>query len=237
MNIIEATNFFVRVTCFDFKNRNENIKLKFRIIPMIHIGSKAYYEDALAYLEECDEIIYEGVLSKRPKISQSFGIDLYKKVADQLNLVTQNEYLNLQSLSTKLVHADYIEETENTAWKALKFKEKILLRLIMPVQSYYDSWTLTRKKLAKRFMHSYEELYLAYGQREDEPRTVSNYLMHAREQIIFRTIDKKMDKGANEEKLIGILYGAGHMKTICRYLIDKLGYVPHNGNFLKVFTI
>jgi len=27
------------------------------------------------------------------------------------------------------------------------------------------------------------------------------------------------------------------MKTICRYLIDKLGYVPHNGKFLKVFNI
>ena len=46
-----------------------------------------------------------------------------------------------------------------------------------------------------------------------------------------------MDKEADKAKLIGILYGAGHMKTICRYLIDRLGYVPYNGNFLKVFTI
>ena len=46
---------------------------------------------------------------------------------------------------------------------------------------------------------------------------------------------KEADK--QKEKLTGILYGAGHMKTICRYLIDQLGYVPYNGKLLKVFTI
>jgi len=233
MNIIEATSFFVRVTCFDFKNRDEQIKLKFRIIPMIHIGSKAYYEQALACLKECDEIIYEGVISNRTKSLTN----RYLSIAKQLNLVTQNEYLKLNTLSAKLVHADYTKVTSRKAWKELKFREKFRLSYLLPMQLFYESLTLTRKKLAKQFMHSNHELYLAYGQRADEPRTMSNFMMNNREQIVFRTIDNKMESDGGKEKLIGILYGAGHMNTICRYLIDQQGFVPHNGKFLKVFTI
>lgn len=233
MNIIEATSFFVRVTCFDFKNRDQQVKLQFRIIPMIHIGSKAYYEQALNSLKECDEIIYEGVISHQT----DFITSQHLSIAKQVNLVTQNDYLKLDSLSKKLIHADYTKETSKKAWKTLRFKEKLKWHVLFPLQLLYDSFTLTRKKLAKGFMHSREELYLAFGPRPDEPGTISNYVMNTREQIIFKTIDDKMELDSDKEKLIGILYGAGHMNTICRYLIDRLNYVPHNGKFLKVFTI
>lgn len=233
MNIIEASNFFVRVTCFDFKNRDENIKLQFRIIPMIHIGSKAYYEEALNYLKECDEIIYEGVSFGKARLR----FNLYKSVANQVNLVTQSEYLDLRNLSAKLIHADFTEELAEAEWGKLKFREKMILRLLLPIQLLYESLTLNRERLAKQFMHSQEEMYLAYGPREDEQGTASNFINDAREQIIFKTINQKIEMDSDKEKLIGILYGAGHMKKICRFLIDKLGYVPYNGQFLKVFTV
>lgn len=146
MNIIEASNFYLRVTGFDFKNRDEGIKLKFRIIPMIHIGTKEYYEEVYSYLKDCDEIIYEGIKADKIRSTAS----RYKAVAEQLNLVTQSEYLNISNLPAKLIHADFTMESESTEWHRLKLCEKLKLSIILPFYLWYESMTLNRKQLVKQ---------------------------------------------------------------------------------------
>ena len=81
------------------------------------------------------------------------------------------------------------------------------------------------------------ELNLAYAPREDVRGTAENFVMNAREQFVFEIINEKFRRESKEDKIIGIIYGAGHMKTISRFLIDQLGYIPRNGKFLEVFPI
>ena len=72
---------------FDFESKNKLINLKFRLVPMIHIGSKEYYRIVFDNLNECDEIFYEGAYIK--------GINLYSKqynrIASKLGLVSQKD--------------------------------------------------------------------------------------------------------------------------------------------------
>lgn len=235
MKFLESTHFFVRTVLFDFENRDQQIKLKFRLIPMIHIGSLAYYQQVREVLESCDEILYEGAYVK----TTSLITRQYKRMARKLNLVTQKEHLNMRGLGAKLVHADYNKESGKLAWKELKTKEKFKLALVEPakVLIFIQSRLLTRERLAKQLMTAAEENYLAYGPLPDEEGTVENLIMNAREQIVFKRISHKMTGDLSAEKVIGIIYGAAHMKKIARYLIDKHGYVPRSGTFLKVFDI
>lgn len=233
MKFLESTNFFVRTIMFDFINRNESVKLQFRLAPMIHIGSTKYYEKVLENLKGCDEIFYEGIYLKQTKLITN----QYKRIAKKLNLVTQNEYFKLGDLNAKFIHSDYTVKSGKEAWKNLKLKEKLRLLFISPIKLFIDSQVLTREVLAKHYMTSNEENYLAFGPVEDEKRTVQNLIKNEREQIIFKNIRDKMKMESNDEKVIGIIYGAGHMKSIARCLIDEYNYVPRNGKFMRVFDI
>jgi len=233
MTFIESTNFFVRTIAFDFINANKDINLQFRLVPMIHVGSSDFYNTVFTILNECDEILYEG--------ANIPGIKTYSKirklVAKQLNLVTQRESFNYKALRHKMVHADMDIESGRQATRQLSFWELMKYRLISPAEYFIYSRGLTRARLAKHFMTGAHEAYLAYGPVEDEYGTLRNMVMNQREQIVFKLIDKSLAQDADTNKLIGIMYGEGHMNTIARYLIDDLGYVPRNGQFMKVFDV
>ena len=233
MKFLESTNFFVRTVMFDFINRDPKIKLKFRLVPVIHIGTKDFYDLVFKYLDECDEIFYEG--------AQVSGINLisnqYKRIAKKLNLVTQNESFNYEGLRHKLTHADFDLASGNEAFITLKFSEKLIQLFLLPAVLFIQSLELTRERYAKQMMTSSEEAYLAFGPIEDEEGTSRNLIMNQREQIIFNKINQKMELESSKEKTIGIMYGAGHMKTISRFLIDKLNYVPISGRFMRVFDV
>lgn len=239
MNFIEPTNFFLRTIMFDFINKDENVKLKFKLAPMIHIGSKEYYDTVFELIKDCDEIFYEG-LKYNKKTSSSLRFNLtfnqYDTIAKKLGLVTQKE-LRLKDLKDKLIHIDYDTETIEKAWEELSWREKMKLSIINPFKLFIYTRGITREIMAKSFMTAAEESRLAFGEREDEKGTARNFVMNKREQIIFKNITARIETEGNQDKTIGIIYGAGHMKSIARYLIDKYNYLPRNGQFMKVFDI
>ena len=246
MNFIESTNFFVRTIMFDFVNANPDIKLKFRLAPMIHIGSEEYYQTVFEKIKDCDEIFYEGLslIKKEEKFYKKISLKnfnltyrQYKTIANKLGLVTQSESFNLKELKDKLTHTDFNAKTGDDAWKELSLKEKIKLSLISPAQLFILQQGITRERLAKFFMTSYQDAYLVFGPVEDEEGTSDNFLMNQREQIIFKNIRKRMETESDLDKTIGIIYGEGHMKSIARFLIDRYHFVPRNGQFLKVFDV
>ena len=246
MKFLESTNFFVRVVMFDFEHRDPSVKLKFRLAPMIHIGSKEYYKNVLKHLENLDEIFYEGInlVDRRiPFYKRNIfrNLDLtftqYKMVADKLGLVTQSEYFKLKTLNKQLTHTDFNVVSGKKSWEHLKLYEKLKLSILDPIQLFIFQLGLTREILAKHYMTGANDAYLAYGPIEDESGTATNFLMNEREQIIFNKIKTRMETEANQKKTIGIVYGAGHMKSIARYLIDQYNYVPRNGIFVKVFNV
>lgn len=246
MKFLESTNFFVRTVIFDFVNRKEEIKLKFKLVPMIHIGTREYYDKVLDSIKKCDEIFYEGIrivdqkqpLHKRINLRNlELTYKQYKIVADKLGLVTQNGNFDLSKLGKKLTHADFDLESVEESWNELNLTERIKLNLIKPLRFFIYHQGLSREILAKHYMTSSEEAYLAYGPIEDDKGTATNFLMNEREQIIFKNVRARIESESNLDKTIGIVYGAGHMKSIARYLIDHHDYVPRNGEFVKVFNV
>ena len=246
MKFIESTNFFVRTIMFDFVNRDERVKLKFRLAPMFHIGTKAYYETVLNNIRECDEIFYEGIklVENDDPFYKRIGLKhlglkykQYKSIAKKLDLVTQSEFFNLKEIKDKLTHCDYNRETGAKAWDELRFIEKIRHSLINPFLLFVYHQGISREILAKHLMTSSEEAYLAYGPIEDEKGSSRNFIMNEREQIVFKQIRNKVEVESNLDKTIGIIYGAGHMESIARYLIDHYKYTPRNGKFVKVFNV
>jgi hypothetical protein len=130
MKVIESTDFFLRVIMFDFQHPNPEIDLSFRILPVFHVGSQEFYHNVFQKLNECDEILYEGLQLRQVKYLSNH----FKSVAAKLNLVTQRDALNLKKLDGKLTHADLKIHEANEAWKNVSLIEKIKYKLIDPLK-------------------------------------------------------------------------------------------------------
>lgn len=233
MKFLESTDFFLRVTVYDFCHRIASIKLKFRLIPMFHIGEQQFYDSVKEKILECDELIYEGIQGKKDAVLYNSRRMLCKK----LDLVMENDALKLKGEKIKLTHGDYTKEEAEAAWAKVSLKEKMTDKITDPIQRYAIFRKMTRKKLGKYFMQSYADNFLTFGPRFDEPETTENYYMAGREQKVFDLILERIALESREDKIIGILYGAGHMHRISRNLIDKRGFHAYQGTFLNVFDI
>lgn len=233
MKIVESTDFYLRVVMFDFKHPDKNIKLSFRILPMFHIGTKKYYNSVMEKLSECDEILYEGFNFKKIR----FQSQQFKRIAKKLNLTTQMERVNLKKLNKTLTHSDLTTQQANSLWKNLSINEKFKFLIHDPIKLHYFSYSLNRKKLAKNFTTAAKEQMLAYGPRFDEEGTAENLIMNEREKILLQILGSRFHRQKCVDKKIGIIYGAGHMKRIVRYIIDQLGYISKHAEFLEVYPI
>ena len=66
--------------------------------------------------------------------------------------------------------------------------------------------------------------------------SVQNFINVKREQTIFKAIDQQID-GASKQTRIGIIYGAGHMKKVLKYLMNTYSFKIVDSWFLTVFWL
>lgn len=233
MNVIEATDFYLRVIKLDFVSRDSEIQLRFRIVPVCHIGSEKFYKGVFDQLNACDEVIFEGLAYKKATRITRY----YANMARKLDLVLQREALCMRNLKPKLIHADFDRHKGAEEWEKLRFTEKVKFRYIYPARMLWRSREMTRRKLVKEFMASSEEAWLAYGPLENEPGSMWNYIIAARDEVLLNVVKNKIKKDGRENKRVGIVYGAAHMKPVIRLLIDQFKYVPEHPEFLEVFEV
>lgn len=233
MRFIESTSFFVRTIVFDFWHRSKEIKLKFKLVPMVHIGSKNYYEEVYIHLNQCDEILYEAAMLPYSRAYKH----AFQKLAKKLNLVTQIEHFNYASLKHKLIHADYDKSSGNTAYDKLNWKEKIIFSILKPLSLHWHSRGITRTILAEALRPSARDYLRAYGPLPDVEGTAENLIVRSRDNLVLNLMKEKLEKEGAVDKTIGIMYGAYHMNYLSNFLTVKKGFVPNNAQFVKVFDV
>jgi len=229
MNFYESTHFGLRVTLYDLTSSVER-NIKIRLIPMVHIGEKEYYKEVENKLMASDIILYEGFKMKNNRLR----IENRKILAKRLGLVTQAKF-NLKQFKDKLVHADFDPETAKEKWNKLPLIDRIKTNLFFPIYLYFQDRTLTRIKFVKYFMKSNEDIEMSEGPMFDKKERLKKYFHYERDQILFKKIDKTIEQNRTKGNLISIVYGAGHMKSIFRYLSKKYEYKAISGEFIDVF--
>jgi|GEM_PF-3183477 len=235
MRFYESSDFFLRVIRFDFINKAPSCNLVFRLIPVFHIGTRDFYENILDEVNSCDMVLYEGVPKRKTMFFNELG--KYNHIAKRLDLVSQSNGLPVDLFKASMIHSDLDRINWQREWRQLFLTEKLKYKFLLPIQLYIHSLNINRYKLAKVFMHSAEEVELAYGPIKDKEGTLSNLMFDIREKIVISKISKIIESQKEDHKKIGVLYGAGHMNVFARFLIDKMNFYPENGKFIKVFDI
>ena len=232
MQFIEKNSFNVRSAVYSLKK--DGSAIEFLIFPMIHVGSPEFYDEISKRLASCDLILAEGVKSKRANlITLSYRI---VKHIRRMDLVTQQDGMRIESLREKIVSADIDGAAFDERWSRLPITLRAQLLVLVPVFVVYLFLFGTRETLAENIalddLPSSDEIILD----DEEFEPLDALIVDERDRILIEHI-ARLEGQQKEAKQIGIVYGAQHMRSTMRFLMQKLNYRVAKSEWVKVFDL
>lgn len=230
MQLTEASDLGVRSAIYRFRRNDSG--LEFMLFPMIHVGSREYYAAVRARLDDCDVIFAEGVASRHAALL-TLAYGAVAKVKD-LHLVTQRA-LDLRPLSSKVVHTDVTGPEFENGWSHIPLRERLILTAAVPMAAAYMYLFGTKEFVAKHcgveHLPSREEV-LRPGESFEK---LDELVIGQRDAKLLRHIEDFHQCHGSETKVVGIVWGAGHMRSVVRLLLGKLSYRVAKAEWITVF--
>jgi len=233
MQFIEKNSFNVRSAIY--RLRNEDSGLEFILFPMIHVGSKEFYEEVSRRLAACDLILAEGVDSKKVNLlTRSYRI--VKKIK-RMDLVTQKEGMQVSSFREKIKNTDIEGSAFDEHWSALPLKLRALIIFLMPVYVVYLFLFGTRETIAENIavedLPSPDEILL----QDDDFDKLDALLVDERDRRLIHHIESLHQTNGKDKKVVGVVYGAAHMRNATNFLLRNLNYRIAKAEWVTVFDL
>jgi hypothetical protein len=232
MQFIEKNSFNVRSAVYSLKK--DGSALEFLIFPMIHVGSSEFYDEISRRLASCDLILAEGVKSRRANmITLSYRIVRHIR---RMELVTQQDGMRVESFREKILNADIDGAAFDERWSCLPISLRVQLLVLVPIFVVYLFFFGTREMLAESIalddLPSSEEIL---SETEDF-EALDSLIVDERDRILIEHVAKLEDQ-QKEAKQIGIVYGARHMRSTMRFLMERLNYRIAKAEWVTVFDL
>lgn len=233
MQFIEKNSFNVRSAVYRLKS--DKLTFEFVLFPMIHVGSKEFYDEMRKRIMQCDLILAEGVKTKKAALL-TLSYSVVKKIK-RMELVTQQDALRLSDLSHKIINSDLSGPKFDKEWSSLPLSFRCQLVLFVPIYVIYLFLFGTKNFLARNMtlddLPSSEEILYT----DEEFEKFDNLIIDARDKHLIMVIEKLLNEKSNDRKIIGIVYGARHMRNVVSYLQTKQGYRIAGAEWVTVFDL
>ena len=202
---------------------------------MIHIGASSFYDEVGSLLDQCHLILWEGVSSLRARIL-TFS---YRWVVQRrrLGLVLQHRALPRERFEGRLIHSDVSSEEFHREWSQVPLYIRLVFYVGAPLCGAYVYLRGTRASIARRLalddLPSREEALLW----DEDFESVDHALVTARDQKLLANALRCFQERQAEHQLVGIVYGAAHMRAVLRLLQERLGYRVVDARWVTVFNL
>jgi hypothetical protein len=233
MQFIEKNSFNLRAAVYSLKH--DSTALEFVIFPMIHVGSREYYQEITRRLSTCDLILVEGVKSKKAALL-TLSYRFIKKIR-RMDLITQHEGIRLDEFRNEIRNTDMEENAFDEGWSSLPITLRLQLFLLVPFFVLYLFAFGTREKLAENLvledLPSSDEILF-----EDESLSrLDTLVVDERDRKLLEHLANVNDERAQISQRIGVLYGAFHMRRVMPFLMQSLNYRVVKADWVKVFDL
>ena len=232
MQFIEKNSLNVRSAVYLLKK--DGTGLEFLVFPMIHVGSREFYEEVSRMLSTCDLVLAEGVKSKKVNVL-TLSYRIVRRIR-RMDLITQHEGMK-DGFRDKTVIADMEGATFDDRWSSLPFMLRLQLFFFVPVFATYLFLFGTRETIAESLaledLPSNEEVL---SQDENSDR-LDRLLIDERDQKLLEQITNVHEKRSEKTWRVGIVFGAFHIRSVIAFLIQKLKYRVVKAEWIKVFDL
>ena len=235
MQFVEKNSFNLRAAVYSLKKDSSG--LEFVVFPMIHVGSREYYQEITRRLSTCDLVLFEGMKSKKAAIL-TLSYRFIKNIR-RMDLITQHEGIRLDEFRNELKNADMDASAFDERWSSLPITLRLQLFVLVPVFVLYLFLFGTREIIAENL--AIEDLPSEAEEEElseDETRiSLDSLMVDERDRKLLEHIASVNDERAQNSQRIGILYGAFHMRRVMPFLMQKLNYRVVKADWVKVFDL
>jgi hypothetical protein len=229
VQIIETTRFGVRSSVITLGRAGT--PLKFVLFPMIHIAEPTFYQEVTTRLKGCDLVGAEGI----GRSSMVTAVTLAYRIArfGRSGLVLQR--FPLERLGVPIVNPDMTGGDFDAAWSRLPLTVRLTVAALFPPVLLAMLLLGTRRFLASQLrlddLPSREEL-LRDSELLDH---VDSVVVHKRDARLVKALSEIHERRSSEPIRVAVVYGAGHVPALARYMGRRYGYWPQRGEWLTVF--
>ncbi|HEX9260944.1 MAG TPA: hypothetical protein VF893_00275 [Candidatus Bathyarchaeia archaeon] len=213
--------------------RNDNDNTEFILFPMVHVGTKEYYDDISRRLASCNLILAEGVNSKKIGLL-TLSYRIVQKIR-RMDLVTQSEGIHISSFRNKILNYDMTKNVFDDRWSSLPLGIRAQIFAIVPLFIVYLLFFGTRKIIAQNIalqdLPAGDETLL----QDENFEKLDDLLIDERDQKLIDSIEKLHDAHRIEKRTVGVVYGAMHMRHVVSFLFQKWHYRIAKAEWITVF--
>jgi hypothetical protein len=202
------------------------------LFPMLHLGTPAFYADVTARLGQCPVVLAEGIRD-RSLVTRALTIS-YRLPGRRARLGLVEQRIDYSRLNAEVIHPDMTARQLRAGWRALPALHRLLLPLLAPVVGAVLWLAGTRRALARHA--ATEDLPdLAEVLLRDQAPALTGLLLDQRDALLAAALGEVLGQHGDEAIDIAVVYGAGHMAGLTRYLAASYGYRPRTAEWLTVF--
>jgi len=152
-----------------------------------------------------------------------------------MELVTQQEGLVLSGLKARIINADMDVKSFDRRWSLLPLGVRAMLFVIVPIYVAYLLLFGTREFIAVSLddLPSRRELLNS----DESLDTLDELIVNERDKVLLSNIIRLHETASSNEQLVGILFGAQHMRSVVRLLLGRLGYRILGSEWIRVFEL
>ncbi len=226
---MEANDYGVRVA--ELVLRRGEGPLRFVVYPMLHVGSREFYQEVTRRLATVDVVVTEGVGRSRAVDSLTSS---YRALADDLRLRLVVQNIDYGSLPGQVICPDTPGEEFQARWRQVPGWQRAatlgLVGSVTAIQRIFGSLWLQRmlEDSSLDDLPSNEEIL-----RPDLLPDVQRMLLDERDQRLVAALDELHEQRAGEAVTVAVVYGAEHARAVVNGLA-RHGYRVRAGDWLTV---
>ncbi|MGE3231895.1 MAG: hypothetical protein AB7J30_20895 [Hyphomicrobium sp.] len=233
MQFIESSVVGVRAAIL--RLRSPSARCTYTLIPMVHVGELAFYEEVRRELEGRAYVLYEGV--RHPfveRMSRNFEI---AAGSPRIGLVTQREALAEAARSGEWIHIDTPADIFERHWRRLPLWMRVTVKPLSVLIFLHMRWFGDRRELGRVLpiadLRSRQEIY---DKRDNATKPDAfSILVDERDRHIVAMLERVHQRIQHTDGSAAILFGATHMRAIARYFIEHHGYQVRESRWVTVF--
>jgi hypothetical protein len=210
--------------------------LRFLQVPMIHLGSAAFYQAVTARLGQCQVIVAEGVGGR--SLWTRALTTAYRSPARsrRLGLVVQDiDLAALAAASAVVIIPDLTADQARQGWRGIPWLQRLALLGLAPAVAVALRVIGTRRLFARHL--AAEDLPSMDEQQISQAYpALTKLLTDDRDRLLVDALAALIEARSGDDIEVAVVYGAAHMRAVASALAAR-GFRPRQAEWLTVFDL
>jgi hypothetical protein len=230
MQLIEVSVTGVRSAVITLQAASTPMRIV--LFPMIHLGTRDFYQSVTARLADCHLIVAEGIAGRSAAVS---ALTLaYRLPARRLALTVQQ--IDYASLGIPVIRPDLAAQQFRKRWRSVPALQRAAVWCLVPPFALAFALVGTRRTLSRHLGTDDLPTHLDDQARQALPELTGLILDH-RDTQLTDCLASIHQARQTENISVAVVYGAGHMPALTHELLRRYGYRPRQAEWLTVFDL